>query len=405
MPSPAEPHAHDQGPGGWLILAFAIACGVSVANLYYAQPLVGPIAESFGLDISNAGVMLTMVMFGYVLGLLFLAPLGDLVENKKLILITLGALIASLLIAAASPTAIIFVVSSLLVGITAVATQMILPVVAHLAPERRRGQIIGTVMSGLLFGILLARPVATMVAGTFGWRAVFAISAALMCGVLVLMMIALPRRKPEHSLNYITLIQSLGHLAATTPVLHRRGAYQFLLFGTFSMFWTSMPLVLEQPPFSLGYVAMSAFLLSGASGAFVAPLAGRMADHGRSDLTTMLAMALVLASFAMTWLGGHVSGTAAITLFVIAGILIDAGTQANFVTGQRAIYALPAQTRSRLNALYLSSAFLGGTIGAAVSGFAVAHGGTTTIGVIGMGAAALALTLLGLEIANRKARI
>ena len=404
MSTSAEHPAHDRGPGGWLILAFAIACGVTVANLYYAQPLVGPIAESFGLDLSNAGVMLTMVMFGYVLGLLFLAPLGDLVENKSLILITLGALIVSLLIAAASPTATVFIIASLLVGISAVATQMILPVVAHLAPERRRGQIVGTVMSGLLFGILLSRPVATMVAGTFGWRAVFAISAVLMGGVLVLMAIALPRRKPEHSLNYIKLIHSLGHLALTTKVLHRRGAYQFLMFGTFSMFWTSMPLVLEEPPFSLGYVAMSAFLLSGASGAFVAPLAGRLADHGRSDTTTMVAMAMVLFSFALTWLGGHTSGAAAIALFVIAGILIDAGTQANFVTGQRAIYALPAQTRSRLNALYLASAFFGGTIGAAISGFAVAHGGTTAIGLIGMGAAMLGLALLGMEISTRPRR-
>ncbi len=401
MPSPAEHPAHDQGPGGWLILAFAIACGATVANLYYAQPLVGPIAESFGLDISNAGVMLTMVMFGYVLGLLFLAPLGDLLENKSLILVTLGALIASLLIAALSPTATVFVIASLLVGITAVATQMILPVVAHLAPERRRGQIVGTVMSGLLFGILLARPVATMVAGTFGWRAVFAVSAVLMCGVLVLMMIALPRRKPEHSLNYARLIHSLGNLAMTTPVLRRRGAYQFLMFGTFSMFWTSMPLVLEQPPFSLGYVAMSAFLLSGAGGAFVAPFAGRMADHGRSDLVSAMSMTAVFISFALTWFAGHGSGIMPIVIFVCVGILIDAGTQANFVTGQRAIYALPAQTRSRLNALYLSSAFFGGTIGAAVSGFAVAHGGTTTIGLIGMGAALLALALFGIEVSAR----
>jgi predicted MFS family arabinose efflux permease len=244
--------------------------------------------------------------------------------------------------------------------------------------------------------------VATLVAGTFGWRAVFAISAALMCGVVVLMMIALPRRKPEHSLNYIRLIRSLGHLAVTTPVLRRRGAYQFLLFGTFSMFWTSMPLVLEQPPFSLGYVAMSAFLLSGASGAFVAPFAGRLADHGRSDLVTASAMTVVLVSFALTGLAGLTSGVLSIAIFVAAGILIDAGTQANFVTGQRAIYALPAQTRSRLNALYLSAAFFGGTIGAAVSGFAVAHGGTTTIALAGMAAAMLALTLLAVEVSARR---
>ena len=256
MPSPAEHSAHDDGPGGWLILSFAIACGITVANIYYAQPLVGPISESFGLDLSSAGVMLTMVMLGYVIGLLFLAPLGDLVENKTLILITLCALIVSLLIAAVAPTATVFIASTLLVGLTAVGTQMMLPVVAHLAPERRRGQIVGTVMSGLLFGILLSRPLATMVAGSFGWRAVFVMSAVLMFGVLVLMMVALPRRKPEHSLTYPTLIHSLWKLMLTTRILQQRSAYQCLLYGSFSLFWTAMPLVLDQPPFSFGHIAM-----------------------------------------------------------------------------------------------------------------------------------------------------
>lgn len=403
MPPSAEHSAQPQGPGGWLILAFAVACGVTVANLYYAQPLVGSIAESFGLDLSNAGVMLTMVMFGYVLGLVFLAPLGDLVENKTLILATLGALIVSLLIAAAAPSAPVFIASTLLVGITAVGTQMILPVVAHLAPERQRGQIVGTVMSGLLFGILLARPLATMVAGSFGWRAVFVLSAVLMCGVLALMMVALPRRRPEHSLTYARLIHSLGNLVLTTPVLRERGAYQCLLYGSFSLFWTAMPLVLDQPPYSFGYLAMSAFLLSGAGGALIAPFAGRMADRGRGETVTILAMVGVLLSFALAWFAHYVQGAMAIAIFVLAGIMIDAGTQANFVAGQRAIYGLPAHARSRLNALYLAAAFLGGTIGAGLSGFAVAHGGTTMIGLIGMAAALLALLLFGLVTARRKA--
>ncbi|WP_398483257.1 MFS transporter [Tardiphaga sp.] len=404
MPSPAEHHASAEGPGGWLILAFAIACGITVANIYYAQPLVGPISESFGLDLSSAGVMLTMVMFGYVLGLLFLAPLGDLVENKALILTTLGALVVSLLIAAAAPSAGVFIASTMLVGLTAVATQMILPVVAHLAPERRRGQIVGTVMSGLLFGILLSRPLATMVAGSFGWRAVFVMSAALMCGVLVLMTITLPRRQPEHSLTYVRLIRSLWTLALTTRVLQQRATYQCLLYGSFSLFWTAMPLVLEQAPFSFGHIAMSAFLLSGAGGALIAPWAGKLADHGRGDLVTVTAMLLVLASFVVTWIGGHAGGATAVILFVIAGILIDAGTQSNVVAGQRAIYALASATRSRLNALFLAGAFFGGAVGSGFSGFAVARGGTTMIAVIGMGASLLALALFGLEVASRTKR-
>jgi predicted MFS family arabinose efflux permease len=341
--------------------------------------------------------VLTMVMFGYVLGLLFLVPLGDLVENKTLILATLGCLILSLLIAAAAPSAPIFIASSALLGFTAVGTQMILPVVAHLAPPEIRGQTVGTVMSGLLFGILLSRPLATMVAGTFGWRAVFVMSAIAMCGVAALMAVALPRRRPEHALTYVKLIHSLGTLMLNTRVLQRRSAYQCLLYGGFSMFWTAMPLVLDQPPFSFGHVAMSAFLLSGAGGALVAPFAGRMADRGHGGTVTLLAILAVLASFVLTWWGAGSSRTAAITLFVVAGILIDAGTQCNVVAGQRAIYALRADIRSRLNALYLASAFFGGAIGSALSGYLVAHGGVATIAVAGIAASLVALAVFATE--------
>jgi predicted MFS family arabinose efflux permease len=400
MPPITDAPARDQGPSAWLIFAFAVACGVTVANIYYAQPLVGPISASLGLAPSTAGLVLTMVMFGYVLGLLFLAPLGDLVENKTLILVTLSCLVVSLLICAAAPSAGVFIASTLLLGFTAVGTQMIMPVVAHLAPERIRGQIVGTVMSGLLFGILLSRPLATMVAGSFGWRAVFVMSAALMCGVVVLMAVALPRRQPQHTLTYATLLQSLWQLMRSTPVLQRRSAYQGLLYGAFSLFWTAMPLVLEQPPFAFGHIALSAFLLSGAGGALVAPWAGRLSDRGRGGTVTLLAMLAVLASFVLIRFEG--SGIGTIALFVIAGVLIDAGTQGNVVAGQRAIYALPADIRSRLNALFLACAFFGGALGSAVSGYAVAHGGAATVSNIGIGAALLAMALFATEFVGRR---
>ena len=281
----------------------------------------------------------------------------------------------------AAPTAAVFIASTLLVGLTAVGTQMILPVVAHLAPEHRRGQIVGTVMSGLLFGILLSRPLATIVAGSFGWRAVFVMSAVLMCGVIALMAFALPRRQPQHTLTYGTLLGSLWHLMMTTRVLQRRSAYQCLLYGAFSLFWTAMPLVLEAPPFAFGHIALSAFLLSGAGGALLAPLAGRMSDRGRGGTVTLLAMLAVLVSFVLIRTQG--SGPGSIALFVIAGILIDAGTQGNVVAGQRAIFALPADIRSRLNSLYLGSAFFGGALGSALSGYAASHGGTIAISNVG----------------------
>ncbi len=398
MPHPEDVAAQGKGPGAWLIVSLAVACAVTVANLYYAQPLVGPISQSFGLDLSTAGLILMTIQLGYVLGLLFLVPLGDLVENKSLILITMGCLIVSLVIAASAPNAALFFISSFLLGVTAVGTQMLLPVVAHLTPERIRGQTVGTVVGGLLFGILLSRPLATLVAGQFGWRTMFAASSVAMVPIIALLAIALPRRKPEHALTYRSLIRSLWELMRDTPVLQRRGAYQALLFGAFIMFWTAVPILLEAPPFQLGHVALSAFMLSGVAGAFIAPLAGRLADRGRSQIVTLVSIIAVAFAFVLTWIGG----TGSLTLMVIAGIVVDAGAQANFMVGQRAIYALAPEIRSRLNALYLACAFFGGAIGSAISSYALAQGGAAGLGLIGIGLALLALALFATEFLRRR---
>lgn len=215
------------------------------------------------------------------------------------------------------------------------------------------------------------------------------------------MAVALPRRLPEHSLTYGRLLGSLWQLMRDTRVLQRRSAYQCLLYGAFSLFWTAMPIVLEAPPFAFGHVALSAFLLSGAGGALLAPLAGRMADRGGGGTVTLVAMLAVLVSFVLIRTEGN--GPASIALFVIAGILIDAGTQGNVVAGQRAIDALPADIRSRLNALYLGSAFFGGALGSAISGFAASHGGTTSISNIGIGFALLAPGIFATEFVGKKA--
>lgn len=380
-------------PNPWLVLSLAVACGVTVANIYYAQPLVGPIGESFGLDLAGAGLIVTTLQLGYVLGLMFLAPLGDLVENKTLILMTLGGLVASLAIAAVASNALVFVAASLLLGIATTGTQMILPVAAHLSPERSRGQIVGTVMSGLLFGILLARPLSTLIAGPLGWRAVYWISAAAMSAVVVLMAVALPRRKPVTTLNYGGLIASLWNVLVSNPMLQRRAFYQAMLFAAFSLFWTAMPLILQAPPFSLGHLGLSAFLLSGVVGAFLAPLSGRLADRGYGNAVTGTAMVAVTLSFVIVWIGND---AASIALLVVAGILLDAGAQANMVCGQRSIYQLPAAIRSRLNALYLAIFFFGGAAGSALSGYAVSRGGATMVCVIGFafgGVALIAFTI------------
>jgi predicted MFS family arabinose efflux permease len=393
-----ETTAQGDGPGAWLILSLAIACGITVANLYYAQPLVGPISESLGVSVATGSLIVTMLQLGYVLGLVFLVPLGDLIENKKLILLALGGLIACLIISALAPGAAIFIASSFLLGISAVGTQMLIPMAAHLAPERRRGQVVGTVVSGALFGILVARPISTLIAGAFGWRAVYLISALTMCVVLGLMAIVLPRRQPEHTLTYPKLIHSLWDLLLHTPVLQRRALYQALFFGAFSLFWTAAPLLLLAPPFSLGHFALSAFLLSGAAGALIAPLSGRLADRGHSRAVTGVAIAAMGLSFVLTWIGG----TGSLVAMVLAGIVLDAGAQANLIVGQRAIFTLAPEVRSRLNALYMGIFFFGGAIGSAISGYAVTRGGAPLVSMIGIGATLIALAMFATEFSGKR---
>ncbi len=382
------------GPSGWTILALAIATGVTVANIYYAQPLIGDISRSFGLDLSNAGLIVTTLQLGYVAGLIFLVPLGDLIENRLLILLTLGGVLISLLLSALAPNAALFIAASLVLGFTTTATQMIVPVVAHLSPEHRRGQIVGTVMSGLLIGILLARPVATLIAGPLGWRGVYAMSAVALCAVIVLIAKVLPRRHPAPSLNYGALIFSLWDLLKATHALQKRAAYHALLFAAFSVFWSGVPLVLQAPPFSLGHLGLSAFLLSGVAGALVAPIAGRLADRGYIRAITGVAILTVAISFMLTWFGGHGS----LAAFVAAGIVLDAGVQANLVAGQRVIYTLRPDIRSRLNALYLAIFFFGGAIGSALTGYALAKAGTDGLVWLGLVCSTIAALLFGTDL-------
>jgi predicted MFS family arabinose efflux permease len=398
MSSMPQGESSTEAPSPWLVFALAIACGATVANIYYAQPLIGPISQSLGLDISAAGLIVTTLQIGYVAGLIFLVPLGDLVENKRLILTMLGGLILSLVAATLSERPWIFVACSLLLGLTATATQMIVPLAGHIAPERIRGKTVGTVVSGLLFGILLARPVSTLIGGEFGWRVMYDISAAIMCATLLMLVFVLPRRHPKPGVSYAGLIGSLWHLLVTEPVLQRRAAYQAFLFGAFTLFWTSLPLLLQAPPFSLGHLALSAVMLSGVAGAFVAPYIGHLADHGHSRRVTGIAIGLVALAFVLTWFGGASS----VAVFVIAGVALDAGVQANLVIGQRAIFGLHPDIRSRLNALYLAMSFLGGALGSALSGYAVTHGGITTFSVIGLGFSLVTAALFATEFRRRR---
>lgn len=361
-----------------LILLFAFSCGAIVANLYYAQPIIALIAPDLHMSGGMASLIVSLTQIGYAAGLFFLVPLGDLVENKKLMVVTALTSIASLALAATVRAPGLFLAVSLIVGFSSVAVQLLIPLAAHLAPSESRGRVVGTIMSGLLLGILLSRPVASFIADHFGWRAVFAFGAATMAVVTVLLMLTVPSRRPAHQATYMQLIRSLGRLVATQPVLRERSLYQGLMFGSFSLFWSAAPVELMHHH-HLSQSAIALFSLVGAMGASSAPIAGRLADAGHTGRATVVALGLAAASFAPALFvpGAGVAG------LVATGILLDFAVQMNMVLGQREIYALDAHSRNRLNSIYMTSIFVGGAIGSALASALYEHGGWTWIAIVG----------------------
>jgi predicted MFS family arabinose efflux permease len=385
-----------------LVMLMALACGVVVANIYYAQPLVGLIGPAVGLSPETASLVVTLTQVGYGAGLVLLVPLGDLLENRRLVVVTLSSTVAALLVAAVAPGASLFLAAAFLIGVTSVAVQMLVPLAAHMAPEASRGQVVGNVMSGLLLGILLARPVSSLIADSLGWRAVFGLSAVVMVGFAVLLWRVLPQRRPTSRSGYGALIGSLGLLLVRTPVLQRRTVYQTMMFASFSLYWTSVPLLLAGAPFHLSQRGIALFALSGAAGALVAPVAGRIADRGWTRPATGLALAMAALSFFVAQ-AGMGAGEGSIALLVLAGLLLDMGVQMNMVLGQRAIYSLGAETRSRMNAIYMAIFFLGGAAGSALAGYAFAVGGWEPVTWIGFAFPALGLLFYLTEFRGRHA--
>jgi predicted MFS family arabinose efflux permease len=373
-----------------LTLTLAIACGVSIANIYAPQVVVAPIAATLGLDLTTGSLLVTLFQVGYLIGLVLLVPVGDLLENRSLVLRTLAADVLVLVLAATAPSAWVFMIAALLIGVTTTAVQMLVPMAAHFAPEHQRGRMVGTVMSGLLLGAVLCRPFGTLIVGTFGWRAMFGVFA-LSTGLVALGLARiLPRRTPPPGLTYRGLLASLWSLLLHTPVLQRRAAYHALLFAAFSIYWTAVAWELSGAPFHLGHLGIAVFMLSGGAGVFIAPLAGWAADEGHSTVGTTGAFALVAMAFVLAGLGAKGS----LSLMVAAGIALDAGVQANLVLGQRAIYMLHSHTRSRLNGLYLAIFFSGGAVGSALAGVAYRHGGWATDCWLGLAFPILAFVLL-----------
>jgi predicted MFS family arabinose efflux permease len=349
-----------------LTLLLAVTCGISVASLYLAQPMIGLIGPSVGLRPGAYGLVVTLTQIGYAAGLLLLVPLGDFVENRKLMVITLSLGAVTLLATSFARTPDVFLLACLVIGLTSVTTQMVVPMAAHLADPAKRGRQVGIVVSGLLTGILLGRPIASIIASISGWRSVFLVATAAMVTMAVVLRLRLPERQPGSRKSYAAVLASMLPLLRRTPVLRKRMAYHMGLFFAFSVFWTTIPLELTQH-FGLHQRGIALFSLVGAAGAFSAPMAGRMADAGRTVIGTIGCMAMVAVGIALTWPASALSGWTGLAVFAAGTILLDAGVQAHLAFAQKVLFDLAPEQRSRVNAIFIAGAFLAAAVGSAAA--------------------------------------
>ena len=374
----------------WMTMLFAIAAGLLAANVYYSQPIAELIAASLGFSSSATGLIVAFTQAGFGIGLFLIVPLGDLMENRRLVLTLTAVTALALLTTAISAAPTAYLASALLVGLGSVAVQVLIPFAAHMAPERVRGRVVGNVM----IGIMLARPASSFATQAMSWHAVFYVSGASMFALALALALALPKREPAATISYLALLRSMGRLALTTPVLQRRALYQACLFGAFSLFWTTVPLLLTQS-FHMSQGGVALFALVGGAGAIAAPLAGRAADKGWTESGTAFAILCVAVAILITRFAATGSSLG-IPLLAAAAILLDFGMTANLTLGQRAIFVLGAEYRSRLNGLYMSAFFAGGAVGSTLGGLAFALGGWSLASWIGFALPMLALAFFAI---------
>ncbi len=406
-PCPAAVRTPESAPAGTppalsagMTLFFAATVGVIVMDLFAAQPLTGPISADLHLPPGLAGLVAMLPQLGYAAGLVLLVPLVDLLENRRLIVATLAACAAALALPAFTRSGTVFLLATLVAGAASSVIQMLVPMAAAMAPEAQRGRAVGNVMSGLMLGILLSRPLASLIAGSAGWRGFYLLAALANAAIAVVLALRLPSRTPSITAGYRALLASMGRLLAEEPVLRRHALSAALAMAAFSAFWTAVGLRLAQPPFGLDLHGIALFAFAGASGAIVTPLAGRAGDRGHGPTAQRIAHGAMLVALALLgiagagWFGFDAHAHRGLALALLAGgaALLDAGVIVDQTIGRRAINLLNPAARGRLNGLFVGLFFIGGALGAALAGSAWAWGGWSAVCGVGFafaGAAAV----------------
>jgi predicted MFS family arabinose efflux permease len=357
----------------------ATGCAIIVANIYYCQPLLGELSRSFGVSDKTAALINIASQVGYLLGLFFLVPIGDMINRGTLIVRMHWFAALALLGAALSPNIACMGVASLLAGIASTACQVFIPFAAQLAKDEERGKVVGSMMGGLLTGVLLSRTLSGLVAQQFGWRAVFYVAAGLMVVMALILARVLPTEEPSFKGSYRELMKSLWDLLKSQPVIRQSSLIGASLFGAVSAFWATLAFFLEKPPYHYNLSTIGLFGVIGAGGALVSPLVGRMIDKKSHLIPMRLGIALMLVGYIILFKADWN------VVIVIAGvILLDVGLQSAHVPNLARNYALLPEARTRLNTIYMTSYFIGGTLGSTLGSLAWNAGGWTGVCIAGL---------------------
>jgi predicted MFS family arabinose efflux permease len=376
----------------------ALSVGAIVANIYYVQPLLAAMARTFSVSVGMIGLVAMLTQVGTAIGMLIFVPLGDSRDRRALLTALLSGAAVALCGVATARNLIWIAIASFAVGLCGAAVHIIVPFAAQLAPENTRGQVLGTVFSGLLLGILLARTFSGVVASFFGWRSVYAIAAVGMLALMLLLRARLPKVAPQNSLRWPALMRSLVDLVRDHPALRESAFLGAALLCVFSAFWTTLVFLLQTPPYHYGSSAAGLFGLVGAAGALCAPLVGRFADRRGPRFTILLALLTTLASFLLLGAFGKIMAG------LIAGVvLLDVGVQSGHVANQTRIYALDANARSRLNTVYMFCYFTGGSLGSWLGAIFWEYKGWTAVCALGIAVIAIALVVFARNFKSQSA--
>lgn len=382
--------------GSGLTLLLAIAVGLTVASNYYAQPLLHTIATEFGLQAREAGMIVLAAQLSYGAGLFFLVPLGDLLEQRRLVVLMTLCSALGLLLSWAAPSLGWLILGTALTGLFSVAAQVLVPMAASMAEPERRGRVMGTLMSGLLLGILLARTVAGGLSSLGGWRSIYLLASVLMLACALGLWRALPQRRQAVQMRYPQLLASVLRLFVTEPVLRLRAVLGLLSFCLFGLFWTPLAFLLASQPYGFSDATIGLFGLAGAAGAFAASLGGRLADRGKGPLATLVGLVvLLLAWVPLLW------AQQSLPALLLGVLVLDLAVQLVHVSNQNAVYALQPLARSRLNAAYITCYFIGGAIGSVLGSQLYQAQGWTGVVVAGLAISALALAVGSVGLGRR----